>query len=278
MLPPMHPGPVELQEFLALALRCARAGGDVLRAHRTRLGRLSSESKGRRRELVTEADREAEEAVVGGLLAACPEHAVLAEEGALTPRGATSSSSDFVWVVDPLDGTTNFVHGLPYHAVAVALVHRGAPVVAVVHAPALETTWTATLGGGAHRDGLPIRVSDTTELADALIATGFSYGRDEPGHDDNLGRLARVLPDCRDVRRYGSAEIDLCLTAEGTWDAYWELDLMPYDVAAGALCVREAGGRVTDLVAGDDWLHGGQILASNGRLHEPMLARVGGAP
>ena len=110
------------------------------------------------------------------------------------------------------------------------------------------------------------------------MATGFSYARDEPGHDDNVGRLANILPHCRDVRRYGSAELDLCLTADGSWDGYWELDLMPYDVAAGALVVREAGGRVTDLTGGDDWLHGGQILATNGHLHEALLRWVGGAP
>ena len=118
----------------------------------------------------------------------------------------------------------------------------------------------------------------TSEVADALLATGFSYNRNEPGRDDNSARLARVLPLCRDLRRLGSAELDLCLTAAGVYDGYWELYLQPYDVAAGAVIVQEAGGRVTDLDGGDDWLYGGQVLATNGLLHDALLPLVGPAP
>jgi myo-inositol-1(or 4)-monophosphatase len=151
-----------------------------------------------------------------------------------------------------------------------------------VHAPALGETFVASRGGGAFRqraDGRrdALRVSRTVELADALLATGFSYVRNEPGRDDNSARLARVLPLCRDLRRLGSAELDLCYTAAGTYDGYWELYLAPYDVAAGAVIVREAGGTVTDLRGGDDWLFGGSVLASNGHLHGDLRRLVGDA-
>ena len=233
------------------------------------------ESKGSRRELVTAADRAAEHLIVGGLQQAFPSHGVLAEEGVLTQQGQASNDSDWLWIVDPLDGTTNFVHGLPFYCVAIALAFQRVPVVGVVHAPALGETFVATRGGGAQRkypDGrsMPLRVSATTEFADALLATGFSYNRNEPGRDDNSGNLARVLPHCRDLRRLGSAELDLCLVASGQYDGYWERYLAPYDVAAGAVIVREAGGRVTDFANGDDWLFGDSVLASNGMVHETL--------
>ena len=272
----MSADPTELVELLALATRCAERGGEVLTEHRSRLDTLRTESKGTRRELVTEADRAAEAVVVGGLLAARPLDAILAEEGALTPAGRASNESSHLWIVDPLDGTTNFVHGLPFHAVAIGLAIDGVPVVGVVHAPALGKTWAAAAGCGATLNGRPIRVSRTADVADSLVCTGFSYVRNEPGRDDNVERIRRVLPRCRDLRRYGSAQLDLCMTADGTWDGYWELYLAPYDVAAGAVVVREAGGRVTDLCGGDEWLFTGNVLATNGALHAPLLELVGG--
>lgn len=266
--------PSTLRQILAAVEPVARRAGDVLLDYRSRLRDVRTEFKGRR-ELVTAADRAAEQVVVEHLLREFPAHAVLAEEGVLTPAGKPHRDADLVWILDPLDGTTNFVHDLPSFAVAIALVERGEPVLAVVHAPVLGHTYTAVRGGGAQRDGATIRVTATQDLADALLATGFSYDRNEPGHDDNSGRLARMLPRCRDLRRFGSAELDLCFVADGRFDGYWEMYLAPYDVAAGALLVREAGGRISDLRGGADWLFGGQILASNGPLHAPMLAVVG---
>jgi myo-inositol-1(or 4)-monophosphatase len=265
----------ELQGWLRSAERIARAGGDVLLDHQRRLHAIATEKKGQR-ELVTEADRAAEHAVVGALLVEHPTHAVLAEEGVATPKGRPHQASDWTWIVDPLDGTTNFVHGIPFWCVAIALAWRGEPVLGVVHAPALQWTFTGARGLGAWRNGERLKVTPTAAIGDALLATGFSYDRNAPGHDDNSGRLTRVLPVCRDLRRLGSAELDLCLTAAGHYDGYWELYLMPYDVAAGAVLVQEAGGRVTDLCGGADWLHGGEVLASNGRLHAALLQLVGG--
>jgi myo-inositol-1(or 4)-monophosphatase len=263
---------------LADAERLARQAGEELLRHRSPNG-VRFESKGRRRELVTAADRAAEQIVVGGILAAYPEHGVLAEEGVLTAQGQASRAGDWLWIVDPLDGTTNFVHGLPFFAVAIALAFRNEPVVGVVHAPALGETFTAHRGGGAFRtfaDGRRqrLQVSPTKEFADALLATGFSYNRNEPGRDDNSGNVARILPHCRDLRRLGSAELDLCLVAAGTYDGYWERYLAPYDVAAGAVLVTEAGGRVTDFAGGPDWLYGDSVVATNGHLHEALRAHL----
>lgn len=268
----------DLRPFLDLALAlAAEAGADLLRRRPTAAAR--PESKRQRRELVTEADRAAEAIVVGGLLRAHPDHAVLAEEGVLTAPGGAARDAEWTWIVDPLDGTTNFVHGLPHFAVAVALAHRNVPVVGVVHAPALGETFYGARGLGAWRrddsGDRPLRVSSTREVADALLATGFSYVRNEPGRDDNAGHVAAVLPHCRDLRRLGSAELDLCYVAAGVFDGYWELYLAPYDVAAGAVLVAEAGGRVSDWQDGDDWLFGDRVLASNGHLHGALRRLLG---
>lgn len=266
--PAAEPAPEVLDDLRRRAIALARDAGDVLM--RRRAERPNASSKAVRRELVTDADRAAEHVVVGGILAQFPGHSVLAEEGVLTAQGQRSSSSDWNWIVDPIDGTTNFVHGLPFFAVAIGLTWRSIPVVGVVHAPALGETYSAARGLGATCNGTSIRVSRTSDLADALLATGFAYLRDEDGAVDNLERLRRLMPKIRDIRRYGSAELDLCLVARGAYDAYWEFGLAPYDVAAGAVIVREAGGVVSDVDGGDDWLFGGQVLASNGALHEAV--------
>ncbi len=267
----------DLDGCLAEAVRLAELAGAELLERRA--GDVAFETKSVQRELVTAADRAAERVVVGGIQRAYPEHGVLAEEGVLTSKDAPSNDSEWLWIVDPLDGTTNFVHGLPFYCVAIALAHRGDPVVGVVHAPALGTTYAARRGGGAWRTltgsaAAGIRVSETEGMADALLATGFSYNRNEPGRDDNAGRVAAVLPYCRDLRRLGSAELDLCLVASGVLDGYWERYLMPYDVAAGAVLVREAGGTVTDYDGGDGWLFGGAVVATNGRLHASLRERL----
>ncbi len=272
-------GREELEEFLAAAERIARKGGEVLMHHLQRPEELDTQTKGHPIELVTIADRAAEAEVVGGLLDRYPDHAVLAEEGVLTPEGKSShTNSEFMWIVDPLDGTTNFVHGLPYFAVAIALAVAGEPVVGVVRAPALDLTYTGAKGIGASCNGESLAVSAARELTSALVATGFSYNRSEAGVDDNLERFGRALHATRDVRRFGSAELDLCAVAAGHYDAYWEMYLSPYDVAAGAVVVAEAGGTVSDLDGGEDWLYGGQILATNTHLHPAMLHLVGGKP
>jgi myo-inositol-1(or 4)-monophosphatase len=270
----------DLMACLDRARELALAAGRELLGWQERVQQQPPEFKGRR-DLVTAADRAAEEVVVAGLQSSFPDHAVLAEEGVLTPQGEADRESDWLWLIDPLDGTTNFVHGIPFFCVALSLSYRDEIVVSVVHAPALGdggVTYTARRRGGAHRNGEPIAVSETHALRDALLATGFSYHRNEAGYDDNTTRVARVVPLCRDLRRLGSAQLDLCLVASGTFDGYWEMHLAPYDVGAGSLLVTEAGGRVTDLAGGDAWVRQGHVLASNGWLHDELMDVVGGAP
>ena len=262
---------MDLGRWVTAAEVLCREAGELLLEKAAGLAEIATEFKGRC-ELVTAADRAAEELVVRGLLEQFPDHGVLAEEGVLTPKGQVDKEgAEFVAILDPIDGTTNFVHGLPNYCVALGLRQGSEMVAGVVHAPALQRTYTAWAGGGASCDGKSIRVTETATVRDSLVATGFSYDRNEPGHDDNLGKIAAVLPECRDLRRFGSAELDLCQVAAGHYDGYWEMYLMPYDVAAGAVIVREAGGRVTDLSGGDDWLFGRQVLATNGRIHDDML-------
>ncbi|MBI4576196.1 MAG: inositol monophosphatase, partial [Planctomycetes bacterium] len=177
----------------------------------------------------------------------------------------------WTWVVDPLDGTTNYAHGLPAYSVALALVRvpPGRVEVAVVHAPRLGETYSARRGGGTLLNGAPVRVSDTERLGDALLASGFAYERNRTP-DDNVANWGRLVMACRDLRRGGSASIDLACVAAGRHDGFWELHLAPWDKAPGSLLVEEAGGQVTDHEGGASWLEGPCIVATNGRVHEAL--------
>ena len=248
---------------LDTALTIARGAGEVLRAHFG--SALTIEHKGAI-DLVTEADRASEAHIVERLREAFPEHAILAEEGSGTARAGCPR-----WLVDPLDGTTNFAHGYPLFAVSIALEVEGRIEVGVVHDPSRGETFAARRGGGATLDGRPLRVSSTDTLARALLVTGFPYSiheRPEP----TVGLLRRFLLASQGLRRDGSAALDLCYVAAGRFDGFWELELKPWDVAAGSLIVSEAGGRVTNLDGSDFRIDAGAILATNDRLHEAMLA------
>jgi myo-inositol-1(or 4)-monophosphatase len=251
-----------------VALEVAREAGALLLE---RFGRLTGAEIARKgpRDLVTSADRDAEAHVVRRLAEAFPDHAIVAEEGA---RRATLDGRP-AWFVDPLDGTTNFVHGIPVFAVSLGLVEAGKPVLGVIHAPALGATWWGGPGQGAWEDERPVSVSATPMLGEALLATGFAYDVDRVP-DDNLDNLVHVARRARGVRRLGSAAIDLAYVASGRFDGYWELHLSPWDVAAGAALVRAAGGTVTDFRGGDDFLHGRHLVASNGILHEDLRTRL----
>jgi myo-inositol-1(or 4)-monophosphatase len=232
-------------EVLSVARSAALDAGALLL---DRLGRLAASqvrSKSAARDLVTEADVASERLLVGRLRAAFPGHAIEAEEEV---HDGGEDDGRPRWFLDPLDGTVNFVHGLPCFAVSVALWRAGVPEVAVVHAPRLGETFTALRGQGARLDGRAIRVSAATSLAECVLATGFPYRRGELAHD-NRENFNRFFYDVRGMRRMGSAAIDLAYVAAGRFDGYWELHLSPHDVAAGALLVREAGGTVTDAPA-----------------------------
>ncbi len=227
---------------------------------------MTHEHKGQR-DLVTSADLEAEAAIEQRLRAAFPSDSLLAEESGLTGTGKGR-----VWIVDPLDGTTNFRHGHPLYAASIALWIDGVSQVAVVAAPSLERTYWAVRGVGAYESGQPLRVA-SNELAFALLATGFSYERLELEHGA-LELFGQLLSEAREVRRGGSAALDLAFTAQGIFDGYWEYYLKPHDVAAGSLLVTEAGGIVTDVAGGTDYLYGQSIVAGSPSVHATLLERV----
>jgi len=218
-------------------------------------------------DLVTEHDLASEALIRQELRAAFPSWGLLCEEG------GTEGPTDVRWIVDPLDGTTNFAHGLPLFAVAIALEVRGSVEVAVVDAPLLGVAWTATRGGGARRNGEVIAVSGTRTLDQALLATGFPYDR-RTSPDNNLAEFAKLQMRAQAVRRCGSAVLDLAWLAEGSFDGYWEGKLNPWDWATGALLVSEAGGRLTDRAGAPFSHHGATLVATNGAIHDELLAAL----
>lgn len=244
-----------------------RSAGAILLDH---FGRLRDDEVGKkgRRDLLTVADRASEAFLIEEITRRFPDHRILAEESSAAEDQHLVDDT-FTWIIDPLDGTSNFVHQLPHFAVSIGVFRGAEPWAACIHAPRLGETFLAGAGAGATLDGAPARVSGTRELIEAMMATGFAYLVDELP-DDNLENFARVVRRTRGVRRCGSAALDLAYTACGRYDGFWELHLSPWDVAAGGLLVREAGGRVTDLAGGEDWLFGRNILATNGVLHESL--------
>lgn len=262
----MHGGreqPRHLLGGLALvrvAEAAARAAGQIIRAATG--GPRRVDHKGAV-DLVTEVDLACEEAIRRLLHEATPGVPVLAEEGG----GAWDATTR--WIVDPLDGTTNFVHGFPSYGVSVALQQDGVVVAGCVYDPIHDAAYTAARGEGAFCDGAPLRVSATPRLTDALLITGFAYDRRERA-DFYLRFVKAFLQRSQGIRRAGSAAIDCCHIAAGRADGYWEFGLNAWDIAAGALLVEEAGGRVSDVALGPLDLTRPRILASNGHVHDEM--------
>lgn len=248
--------------------------GDELLGYRHQLLEegLNVEKKGFR-DLVTEADHAAEARLIEGLKSLFPGDSIYSEES-----GEVSSAGDRRWILDPLDGTTNFAHGHPFFAISAGLWDPQGPLAAVIHAPLLADTWWAIRGQGAWHHPVTggvnsLHVKSRSDLSSALLATGFSYSRKEL-ECGALSVFDGLLRDAREIRRGGSACLDLAHTAAGVFDAFWEFRLAPHDVAAGALLVLEAGGTVTDGFGGNDWLHGGSIVAGVPNLQAEIQSRV----
>ena len=258
---------------LAVAIGAAREAGAVLREELGRARRI--DFKGSPTNLVTEMDGRAEALIVARLLGAFPEDAVLAEE-----RGAVAGRSGRRWIIDPLDGTTNYAHGVPTFGVSIALQVGDRITVGVIHDPNHGETFTAERGGGAFVNGVPLAVSATADLNESLLCTGFPYDIRQ-ARRNNLAEFAAFSLQAQGVRRMGSAVIYLAYVAAGRMDGYWELRLGPWDVAAGALMVEEAGGRITNLTGGPLDIDAPAVVASNGRIHDEMvqvLKRVDESP
>ena len=250
---------------LEAALSAARSAGEVLRAG---FGTEHAITYKGEVDLVTEIDEEAERVIREELLGAFSTYGMLAEEG-----GELAGEEDTRWIVDPLDGTTNYAHGLPIFCVSIGLERAGEVVLGVVHDPMREEIYVAERGGGATLNGEPIKVSDTGELIQALIATGFPYDRAEmPEALELFGRFAATT---RGMRRLGSAALDLCYVASGRLDGYYERGIWPWDLAAGSLILEEAGGKLTNYRGDVLDLDGREIVASNGRLHSAMTRLTG---
>jgi myo-inositol-1(or 4)-monophosphatase len=250
---------------LEAALSAAKEAGEVLRKG---FGWQQSVRYKGEVDLVTEIDEQAEQVIREILLGAFPAYGMLAEEG-----GTLVGEEDARWIVDPLDGTTNYAHGLSLFCVSIALQRAGEVVLGVVHDPMREETYVAERGGGASLNGDPTRVSDTEQLIQALIATGFPYDRAQmPEALDLFGRFAAIT---RGMRRLGSTALDLCYVAAGRLDGYYERGIWAWDIAAGSLILEEAGGKVTDYRGGILDLEGREIVASNGRLHSAMTKLTG---
>ena len=248
------------QDARRTAVAAAQEAGRIIRAHSGDALRVKHKGTV---DLVTQVDLACEEAIRALLQARTPGIPILAEEGG-GPWDATTR-----WIVDPLDGTTNFVHGYPSYAVAVALEVDGQLEASCIYDPIHDRTYSAHRGGGAHCDGAVMSVSKAPTLIESLLITGFPYDRRERA-DYYLGFLKAFMTRCQGLRRMGAASMDFVALAAGRADGYWEIGLSPWDVAAGALLVQEAGGRVTDLDGGALGLGSRRMLASNGLIHEEM--------
>lgn len=247
-----------LDTEMRLARRAALAAGDILRRGRQKQKRLRLKG---RVDLVTQYDLRSEKVIIDRITKTFPQHAILAEE-----RGENHKKSSYRWVIDPLDGTTNFAHGYPAFCVSIGLEVDGEMVLGVVYDPVHDELFHAVRGGGAFVNRRRIHVSEQRTLSRSLLATGFPYDIAE-SKIDNLDNFARMYKVAQGIRRGGSAAIDLCYVACGRFDGFWELKLHPWDVAAGMVIIQEAGGRVTDFHGRKSTIFDKDVIASNGRIH-----------
>ena len=264
----MHP-------MLIVAVRAARRAGRIINRASIDLEQVKVARK-QTNDFVTEVDHAAEEAIIDTLLTAYPDHAVLAEESGHRPgkdSGAAMHEAENVWVIDPLDGTTNFIHGFPQYAVSIALMQRGVVTQAVVYDPNRDELFTASKGRGAYLNDRRIRVSRRTKVEESLIGTGFPY-RQLDQLDDYLELFKLVTQKSAAVRRPGAAALDLAYVACGRYDAFFEFGLAPWDVAAGSLLISEAGGLVGNFAGDADYLFSEQVLAGAPKVFASLLALV----
>jgi myo-inositol-1(or 4)-monophosphatase len=254
---------VNMHPMLNIAVKAARRAGNLIHRSTDKIDHLTITKKSHA-DFVSEVDRAAEQTIIQTLLDAYPDHAILAEES------GAHGESDFVWIIDPLDGTTNFLHGFPQFAVSIALQHKGVITQAVVYDPTKNELFTATRGRGAFLNDKRLRVSKRIHMTDALIGTGFPYTNFEH-MDAYLGIFRDLMQQTSGLRRPGSAALDLAWMAAGRYDGFFETGLKVWDIAAGTLLITEAGGMVSDLAGGDSFLKTGHICAGNAEIHPKLL-------
>lgn len=249
-----------------IGIRAARAGGRVLLRLMNRIDSLDVTEK-ERNDFVSEADRAAEAAIIEELRRAFPQHAILAEEG------GASGDNPVKWIIDPLDGTRNYLHGFPHFSISIAMQDRDHTEIGIVYDPLREELFTATRGAGALLNDRRIRVNPRRGLDRSLIATAFPF-RKRHLMPQFMGMFNDIFEQAADIRRPGSAALDLAYVACGRFDGFWELDLKPWDMAAGALLIKEAGGRCTDLAGGNQYLETGNIVTGSFRVADDMLKAI----
>jgi myo-inositol-1(or 4)-monophosphatase len=258
----MHP-------MLNIAIKAARRAGSII--NRAALDRTKLEIRAKRaNDFVTQVDKSAESAVIDIIRQAYPDHDILGEESGALPGNGTTAKAEYRWIIDPLDGTTNFIHGFPQYCVSIALEHRGAIQHGVIYDPAKNELFTASKGRGAFLDDRRIRVSKCAQLKDALVGTGFPF-KEMSRVDIYFKQLREIMTTSAGVRRAGAAALDLAYVAAGRMDAFWELGLSPWDMAAGALMIQEAGGLVGDLQGDSTWLESGDIAAAAPKVFSQLL-------
>lgn len=257
----MHP-------LLNIAQEAAKAAGKSIRYHLERFDAVEVQQKGRN-DFVSQVDFEAEQRIIQTIRKYHPDHAIMAEE-----TGRHKTNSRFEWIIDPLDGTTNFLHQFPHFAVSIAVTENGKLQHAAIYDPVKDEMFSASRGEGAWLNQSRIRVSEQKELENSLMATGFPYYQFDYA-DEYLAGFKRFMTETAGVRRAGSAALDLAYVACGRVDGYWEYNLKPWDIAAGALIVKEAGGLVTDFGGGENYLQSGNILATNPKLYKHMAQIIG---
>ncbi len=256
---------MDVERILRLAIAAAYKGGEH---HRNLLGTLERVDKKGAIDLVTEADTAAEAAIIDTITGVFPEDDVLAEES-----GRRAGDPERRWIIDPLDGTTNFAHGLPIFSASIAFAYRGELTAGVVLNPISGELFTAIREKGAQRNGQPIKVSDNHPLSNSLLVTGFPYNFKDI-FDSVITRFGNCLRASRGVRRLGSAALDLCFVACGRFDGFWEQNLHPWDTAAGTLIASEAGAEVTDFSGAPYTVEKTEILATNSRIHQEMISAL----
>jgi len=255
-----------LHPMLNIAVKAARAAGAIINRAALDLDAIKVGSKGPN-DFVSEVDRAAEQAIIETLLEAYPDHGILTEESG---RAHGRADSDFTWIIDPLDGTTNFLHGLPVYAVSIALAHRGVVQQGVVYDPTRNDLFYASRGRGAYLNDRRLRVSKRTRLADALVGTGFPFRR-----GDNFKRYVQmfelVMQRCAGVRRPGAAALDLCYVAAGYYDGFFETGLAPWDIAAGSLMITEAGGLIGNFTGEADYIQQREVVAGTPKVYGQLV-------
>ena len=256
--------------MLTIAVKAARRAGAIINRASFDLDKLTVRSK-QNNDFVSEVDHAAENAIIATLKEAYPQHAILAEESGAS--GGIGAGAEYVWIIDPLDGTTNFLHGFPQYCVSIGLTHKGVLTHGVIYDPSRNELYTASRGAGAFLNDRRIRVSRATQLKESLIGTGFPF-REIDNLDRYLTMFRAVSHQAAGLRRPGAAALDLAYVACGRYDGFWELGLSQWDMAAGALLIKEAGGLVSDLDGNEKYLEKGQIVAGTPKVFSQLLQTI----